>query len=235
MAFLYCVKGVGWCEVEGRKAGIRRGDVVLVKPGKLPRFGFSAREPWTVHYVQAAGDLLSGYMDELALGSGPVTIWHVGIEPQITRLLNEVARGLVRSNDAGHFLGSAHALGSLIAALMQKRRSSPAQISHASDKVAEAINWMSEHLDEPLRVSGLARSAGLSPDYFSVLFRQQTGSSPREYLHLLRMHRARELLKSSALSIKEIARHIGYVDPFHFSRQFKTFEGVSPLRFRRAP
>ena len=48
---------------------------------------------------------------------------------------------------------------------------------------------MSEHLDQP-RVSALAALANLSPAHFTVLFKEQTGCCPRDYLHLLRIHRA---------------------------------------------
>ena len=91
---------------------------------------------------------------------------------------------------------------------------------------------MSEHVAEPLRVSMLARLAGLSPDYFAQLFKVQTGCSPREYLHLLRIHRACRLLETTSLGIKQIANQLGYQDPFHFSRKFKGFQGLSPTEYR---
>jgi transcriptional regulator GlxA family with amidase domain len=91
---------------------------------------------------------------------------------------------------------------------------------------------MSENLGEPLRMTALARLAGLSTAHFGVLFKEQTGSSPRDYLHLLRIHKACQLLRASNLQIKEIAARLGYQDQFHFSRQFKAFEGVSPSDYR---
>ena len=91
---------------------------------------------------------------------------------------------------------------------------------------------MSEHLDQPMRVSALAALANLSPAHFSALFKEQTGCSPRDYLHLLRIHRACQLLRTTTLNVKEIATRLGYQDQFHFSRQFKAFQGVSPSEYR---
>ena len=99
-------------------------------------------------------------------------------------------------------------------------------------KVAEAIIYMSEHLDQPMRVSALAALANLSATHFSVLFKEQTGCSPRDYLHLLRIHSACQLLRTSNLNVKEIAARLGYQDQFHFSRKFKAFSGVPPSLYR---
>src|ERR1035438_3835110 len=93
---------------------------------------------------------------------------------------------------------------------------------------------MSGHLDQPLKVKALAAMASLSPAHFAVVFREQTGSSPRDYLHLLRMHRACEWLTSTSTSLKEIADRLGYQDQFHFSRRFKAFSGVAPSNYRAA-
>ena len=66
----------------------------------------------------------------------------------------------------------------------------------------------------------LAVLANLSPAHFTALFKEQTGCSPRDYLHLLRIHRACQLLRSTTLNVKEIATRLGYQDQFHFSPQY---------------
>jgi AraC-like DNA-binding protein len=122
----------------------------------------------------------------------------------------------------------------MLAILIEQRSSSSEPDLSTSRKVADAIIFMSEHLHEPVKVSALARLANLSSTYYSGLFKEQTGCAPRDYLHLLRIHRACQLLRETELSIKQIAARVGYQDPFHFSRQFKTFHGVSPTEFRAA-
>lgn len=99
-------------------------------------------------------------------------------------------------------------------------------------KVAAAITHMTEHVEKPVKIGMLAELAGLSPSYFPLLFRQQTGCTPRAYLHLLWRHRAVEWLTTTRLMVKEIAGRLGYGDPFHFSRQFKTFSGLAPRDYR---
>ena len=86
---------------------------------------------------------------------------------------------------------------------------------------------------QTLKVGALAAFCNLSAAHFTVVFKQETGCSPRDYLNLLRIHRACEWLQGTSLPMKEIAARLGYQDPFHFSRRFKEFQGVSPTEYRR--
>ena len=156
----------------------------------------------------------------------------VGDDLELSRLFNEILSSLKRGTDFPDVLRASYALSHMLAVLVQKRGNVSSADRGTPHKVAETIVYMSEHLHETVRVPALARMANLAPTYFTALFKQQTGCAPRDYLHLLRIHRACQLLSGTGLSIKEIANRVGYQDPFHFSRQFKAFQGVSPTAFR---
>ena len=229
--FIYCVKGRGWCEAGGHLHTVRPGDLLILPPGAPHGFGPQASAPWTVHWVHAVGAHVAEYLSELAVG--PQTpVLHVGEEPQLIRLFSEILRSLQRGAAFANLLQASNTLAYLLALLVQKRQATAPEAGDTVQKVAGAIIYMSEHVDEPLRVSTLARLAGLSADYFAQLFKVQTGCSPRDYLHLLRIHRACRLLQTTALGIKQIADQLGYQDQFHFSRKFKGFQGLSPTEYR---
>lgn len=230
---LYCVHGSGWHEADNRLHPVRKGDLLLLTPGTQQTCRGHPRDPWTLHWVHALGSRLPAYLCALKGNTSPVM--HVGEDPQLIRLFNEILRSLQRGTGFIHLLPAAHALGYILALLIQKRQDDPTEPGGTIQKVAEAIICMSEHIDQPLRVSALARQASLSPAYFGELFKDQTGCSPRDYLHLLRMHRACQLLQGTSWSMKRIATSLGYQDPFHFSRQFKAFQGISPSQYRQNP
>jgi AraC family transcriptional regulator, arabinose operon regulatory protein len=232
--FIFCVKGKGWWEAHGRLSIISKGDLLVLPPGSTHACGPQASSPWTVHWVRATGEHLPDYLRELALG--PQTpVLHLGEDPQLIRLFSEILHSLQRGPAFPNLLQASHALAYLLAGLIQKRQAAAPESSDTVHRVAQAIVYMSEHLDAPLRVTALARLAGLSRAHFGELFKAQTGSSPHDYLHLLRIHQACRLLRDSTLSVKEIAARIGYRDPFHFSRQFKAFQGRSPSEYRDQP
>jgi AraC-like DNA-binding protein len=231
-AVFYCLRGSGWLEAGARLHKIRKGDLVMIAPGSPFAAALHASSPWTIHWVRAVGDNLPDYFRELGTSTANPGI-RVGEDSQVVRLFNEILSALRRGASFASLLHASHALAYLFALLVEGRAEAPAA-SGSTQKVGEAIIYMSEHLHEPLRVVALAQMAGLSPDYFAELFKQQTGCSPRDYLQLLRVHRACQLLQSTSLNVKEIAGRLGYVDPFHFSRQFKAFQGVSPSEYRAA-
>ena len=98
-------------------------------------------------------------------------------------------------------------------------------------RIERSIAYMTEHLNQPLRVAELAAQAEVSPSHFFALFKRQTGHPPINYFIRLRMRRACELLDSTAASVKEVAAALGYEDQFYFSRLFKSVNHFAPSRY----
>ena len=89
-----------------------------------------------------------------------------------------------------------------------------------------------DSVSKRLRAADLAAAANLSPDYFARLFTRTFGQSPRAWLVKHRINAAAMRLADSALSVKQIARQLGYDETFLFSRQFKQVTGQSPTAYR---
>jgi AraC-like DNA-binding protein len=231
--FIYCVRGGGWGELAGRLYTVRAGNLLVLPPAAPHSYGAHVSNPWTIHWACAVGANLPEYLTELGVSAQAPLLW-IGEDLQLTRLFNELARALEHGVSFPDLLQASHTLAHLLAVMIRHRHERQSETPDSAQKVAESIVYMSEHLDQSLRVSALAALANLSPAHFAVLFRHQTGCSPREYLRLLRIHRACQLLRSSPLNVKEIAARLGYQDQFHFSRQFKAFQGVSPSEYRSA-
>jgi AraC-like DNA-binding protein len=99
-------------------------------------------------------------------------------------------------------------------------------------RITRALDYIDQHLDSRLTIDTLAAAAGLSPSRFAHLFRHEVGTSPAQYVHTLRMLRARALLERSFLAVKEVMTLVGCHDPSHFSRDFRSFHGVAPRQCR---
>jgi AraC-like DNA-binding protein len=97
-------------------------------------------------------------------------------------------------------------------------------------RIADSV--MRDSLAQPPDVAGLAAAAGLSRSQLTRLYKQHRGVGPAERLRQLRIEKARELLASTTLSVKEVAHVCGFVCPNHFCRVFLKVTGSTPTAFR---
>jgi AraC-like DNA-binding protein len=104
--------------------------------------------------------------------------------------------------------------------------------SRKERRIEATLAYMRHHFREPLRVSTLCSIAGVSAPRFYQLFKLQTGYTPIDFLIHLRMQRACRLLENEEFSVKAVAARVGYKDPLHFSRLFKSVNGMAPSAFR---
>lgn len=98
--------------------------------------------------------------------------------------------------------------------------------------VARAIEFCRRHATELIGVDEIAEAAGLSRYHFTRVFTAAEGIPPGEYLRAVRVERAASLLRSSDLSVKEVAARCGFYDATYFCKVFRRAMGVSPRVFR---
>ncbi|CCU80574.1 two-component response regulator [Halanaerobium saccharolyticum subsp. saccharolyticum DSM 6643] len=104
------------------------------------------------------------------------------------------------------------------------------------DKNAEMINEMKEYIaanyQDGITLSEMARKFNLSTGHLSNLFNEETGESFSDYLNMIRLNKAKELLKTTNDKIYQIADQLGFNDAYYFSSWFKKQVGASPTTYR---
>jgi AraC family transcriptional regulator, arabinose operon regulatory protein len=81
--------------------------------------------------------------------------------------------------------------------------------------------------------ASLAVTVNLSPSRFRHLFKQETGTTPAQYLKELRLRKAAALLRHTFMSIKQVLRQVGLGSNAHFVRDFRKIHGMTPTAYRR--
>lgn len=89
--------------------------------------------------------------------------------------------------------------------------------------------------DNALNLSAIALYFELTPSYISQIIRHQTGLSALDYIHQLRITKAKQMLDETSLSIKDVAQAVGYGSSLNMIRAFHRYEGVTPNEYRQRP
>lgn len=112
-----------------------------------------------------------------------------------------------------------------------KRANSNSFSDHTALK--PAFEYIQKHKGEKIMQEQMAKLCHLSPSYFSRLFTKSTGENFSSYLSRTKIEWAKQLLETSDLSVAQIGEELGFQEPGYFIKQFKRFEGTTPLHYRK--
>jgi AraC-like DNA-binding protein len=98
--------------------------------------------------------------------------------------------------------------------------------------IRRALDFIGDHLSEPLTLANVSRVAGFAPAYFSTLFAKSEHTTFRHYVSRLRVERAKRMLASTMLSVERVAQLCGFVSRVHFHQAFRRYLKMTPSEYR---
>jgi transcriptional regulator GlxA family with amidase domain len=96
------------------------------------------------------------------------------------------------------------------------------------------LNWLADNCDKDLTLEDIAGRAGMSTRTLNRRFREQTGTTPLQWLHRARVRRAQYLLETTSHPVERIAAQAGFGSPTAFRERFRRVVGTSPQGYRKA-
>ena len=223
--------GAGWFESRptGRRR-IRAGTVFLLFPGVWHRYKPDPKTGWVESWIELEGPV-PDQLRRKGLLHPRRAVLPLGPQPELTEALDR-CHVLAQNRPVGYSaqLGaSSLQILSLVLSLAQTAAGAPRRIHEV---VRRAQTLLAERCDQALQVRQVARELGVAYSHFRRAFRAHTGLSPKQYANQLRLRRVQALLRTTPLTIKEIAERMGYHSPYHLSAEFKKQTGSSPARWR---
>ena len=219
--------------INGREYDLCRGSVILLSPMDFHKNIISENERLEICAVKF---LDSVFYDSL------IELCELEDFPIVTQLSDndfEIAKQLFSILSAEH--ANSKRLGSSIFSLSLVRQLviltlrntvSESSASKYDTSLKRALIYIHAHFQDPITLSEVAAHIGYSPNYFSSVFKKQTGFAFQNYLQDLRLNFAMNILKFSNISVTEACLKSGFRTLSHFICSFKNKFGETPEHFR---
>jgi AraC-like DNA-binding protein len=218
---------------ESRATGLVRvgaGTALVVLPGVWHRYAPDPEAGWTEQWVELQGRTVEILCKKGALSPARAVV------PMERALELEALMDRIQARLCGATTGfdpEAAALGLHVLALVVEAPRLRAAPRALAAFVAKAERLLSEAVDQPPAIPGLARELGVAYSYFRREFKRHTGLAPYQYVRQMRLEKARRLIGNSSDSLQTIADRLGFASPYHLSAAFKKHYGQAPNHWRR--
>lgn len=229
---LYITEGEGiFNSAHAKDIPLKAGHLFLLFPGEWHTYHPTGKNGWKSYWIGFKGKNVD---DRVKAGFLSVykPIYHVGFSADIIRLYEEAYK---RAQEEAPYSQQilAGIVNHLVGLMYALERSMELSKDHTRvDMINLARLRIRESLEVDLTIQQVAEELGVSYSNFRKLFKEFTGISPALYQQDLRLQRAKELLATTTLSIKEIAYRLRFESPDYFSSKFKIKTGKKPSEFR---
>jgi len=206
--------------------------LTIIPPGVKHDFYTAEHEVWEklwAHFIPRRT-----WRDWIPASNTNGPIYHVYIDSSLTRQSIQAAFHRVLSYRLDSFsqyreeltLNALEEIILLIASQHDDRK-------QLDSRVKEVLDILNQQFSENHQIEDLADKVCLSPSRLSHLFKEQVGESIIETLIKYRLRQAERLLRYTQLPIIEIALEVGFHSSDYFTRQFRSYYGITPSRFRK--
>ena len=224
----YVTAGKGVYRVDGRTYELRAGMMFAVFESSVVSYTADLDDPWEYYWVGFNGTDAERLVKLLPFSKEMPVLDAPNSEIFRSALLDIYNNAGSGPADEAKMVGYLYLFLSALIALSsggEKYSSSGALY------VENALRFIRYNYSRKIDICDIAANIGVSRSHLYRIFVKHLSMSPNEYLARFRINEACALLRSSSLSIGEIANSVGFDDQLYFSRVFKKYKGVAPSRY----
>lgn len=216
----YIIDGKATYFVDKEPYQLQTGDVIFIRNGKFRRAYTDSKNP--MHCFAFSFNNIN--IKEAKINFSFPVKFKAGIDAELMKLYKKFNR-LWLENNPGYQLECKGLFLIILSKLMKKHRKS----DNISDVRIEKIKqYIVNNYQEKIKTKKLAKMVNLNHIYLGNLFKDITGLTVNQYINMIRINMAEDLLLAGECNVSEAAFHCGFNDPFYFSKVFKNIKGVSP-------
>jgi AraC-like DNA-binding protein len=227
----YITEGSGVLENEFGKFKINPGTIMLTRPGAWHRYQPNEETGWVENYIGMDGEWARQLFNKSFFPKDQSVI-HCGMQTELIDTFYKIFDLVKKENPGFQQIASGliiKALGYIVTSQKQSKFAGT-QI----EKIIQKARFMiRENIEEDMDWQRLANENNVGYSYFRKMFKKYTGVSPHQYQLDLKMFRAKELILTTDMSVKEISYELGFQSAYYFSRLFKKKVGTNPSDLRK--
>ena len=230
---IYITRGRGVQTLNGSEIPFGEGDMFLLSPADFHKNTVADGESYDYYGVKFPFELLRGHLSGLLeIGELPIAVTlpeksRAEVKSIFERLIEESVSGASRM---AHKIYLENMVEELI--ILALRELPHDRSESTADFLNRSLGYVYSHFFENITVGDVAEYVGYTPNYFNAKFKESTGVPLGEYLRSLRLTYSENLLRSSEMSVTEIALESGFGNLSYYSRAFKERYGISPREYR---
>lgn len=229
--WLHCTSGKGRLLIGSKEYTISENMGFFFYPF-VPHEYYTVSGPWTTHWLTFNGSNVPELLDALKLGTW--TVFNLSDMHPLDRLLNDIYISAQVGNPSNGYETSALLYQFLIETRKYIITGDLKLRNDRHKQLQPVISYMEKNFCKNPTLEEMAELINVTSFHLCRLFKQTYNMRPFEYLNRYRLQKAKEMIIGREdITVKEVARRIGYNDASYFCSMFREYEGITPTEFRR--
>lgn len=248
------LKGILYIRLQNERYEVKPGEVLLLKPGQMHE-GYRQTNYYNevafywVHFQCESGYKeadLDAVIEKISLaktnpyyeGLHDTIILPEYMVPNSIARINILFKQLLDISNSNYYTNRIcdNLLTTLLYEISQQTMDLLFSNTKGTEDIAfsKVLEWIKINLNRKISLEAVAEAFRFNKKYFARLFKAKIGVTVNQYILTLKLHKAKDLLLQTELSIKEIAFLLGFNDEKYFMKVFRVQEQMTPTEFRKA-
>ncbi|OOM73592.1 arabinose operon regulatory protein [Clostridium puniceum] len=227
----YIIDGEGSYTVNNTTYRLKKNQGFLIYPNILTYYEADKDNPWSYMWIGFNGVKAETYLNYANLNEENL-IFEYSKDDTLKEYISEMLK--LKEMDYSNELKLEGLLYFFMSKLVESRKNVSNQKAYKSAELylEKSIEFIENNYSNNIKINDIANYIGINRSYLTHIFKKNLNISPQDFLVNYKIDKSCSLLQNTDLSIKVIAKSIGYSDPLTFSKIFKKIKTLSPKNYR---